>query len=736
MTDAASTPEQGPAADYSLRPNGKTYLERNREATKILNRIENSLASVIGISGVRGAGKSSLANKVLEDCKEKKYFTLLIPSPTGYEPREFLLAIFQGVAEDVSEKTRQLFEGTRTLAALGEEDARAVRRLSYFVLGLFGLLGVLTMVGTYYVGYQQARKAELALIARLNAQAQFVDVELEKNKIRRSVTAADLNDETRRVAREQALGSEAMRRGITSERDKKLFEEKTQSGGPDAEIIEKLVGPMAEKLANEAIRAVRNLLSEEDNDVFQAKFRNLTDLQLLYLVQDIQREPIRSRVRPTRVLEFETLSVAALIAIFILAGMFALRIFFRMTRKYALFRKYDKQAGLARTSREFLDLVKYQKVLSSGSELSLPLKYLTGKLTRSQQLTDRPLSLPGLTAECSKYLKQVAEVFNGKVVICIDELDKITDVAALLELLKGIKGILGQENTHFLLTISEDAMAFFTERLSRERNLVESSFEEIVYLDRLDYDLSIRVVRRALSLPETASIPAPENIMILWLFGAGIPREIKRNMITCDNEGAPVAQAAPRQLWRILYRAKLNGMLTLSAPKANEAQEHYRFLICVEQILHQVDEASWDDGCEFGKLVLNIIRDNFQPNFKSLAKMGEARWSARKVARTTQRDDSAGLADPDLYLGQLMEAIIGAIAIAVINPGNGAKRPETVNLDSLIYVYKFIPINPQYAFYVLDKFLDTKLAYLDFSLDILSKAKPRVARGIAEAAAE
>src|ERR1043166_1372448 len=125
---------------------------------------------------------------------------------------------------------------------------------------------------------------------------------------------------------------------------------------------------------------------------------------------------------------YRTIGAYAIISISIFVLMPAMLIFLRLTRKYRKYRTYNKQAGLASKSREFLNLITYQTVLSTGSELSLPLKYFTGKLSRSQQLTDRPLSLPGLTAECSTYMQQVAEVFNGKVIVCIDELDKITDV--------------------------------------------------------------------------------------------------------------------------------------------------------------------------------------------------------------------------------------------------------------------------------------------------------------------
>jgi hypothetical protein len=87
---------EAPSVDYSLRSSGNTYIDHAGEAQRIVDRIKTSSASVIGIAGVRGAGKSSLAKKVLDDCNaslaagaavyrpgehnhEKRYWTIAMP---------------------------------------------------------------------------------------------------------------------------------------------------------------------------------------------------------------------------------------------------------------------------------------------------------------------------------------------------------------------------------------------------------------------------------------------------------------------------------------------------------------------------------------------------------------------------------------------------------------------------------------------------------------------------------
>jgi len=87
--------------DLSLKANPDTYNDREKESETIFKRILSNSSSVIGIGGVRGAGKSSLALKVLGYCKKEDFFTILIPSPTAYDSKEFLLTVYQSICEDV-----------------------------------------------------------------------------------------------------------------------------------------------------------------------------------------------------------------------------------------------------------------------------------------------------------------------------------------------------------------------------------------------------------------------------------------------------------------------------------------------------------------------------------------------------------------------------------------------------------------------------------------------------------
>jgi len=302
----------------------------------VVCRIDTSSSSVVGITGVRGAGKSSLAKKVLNACDVQGYFTLLIPSPTGYEPREFLLAIFQRVGEHVTDRLRQIVDAADDLTTVGKRKATELRRRAWVVLaGLLLLIGV--SVGPYY--YIENRM----FVQSTSAEIQRLQSQLEKIQEQQPPTI-----EPSGTAQEDSLTSQ-----IESRR----------------------------RVLNE-LSPVSRLLATNLGVLFVLVFYSVIIFTVIYLV--------------------------------------------RLRNKLRAYRKAPKSVGLYYECQNFLELLKYQGTMTSGKELGVLLKGISGKSTTGRQLVERPLSLPGLTAICAEFLSKVSEVFAGKVVICIDELDKET----------------------------------------------------------------------------------------------------------------------------------------------------------------------------------------------------------------------------------------------------------------------------------------------------------------------
>jgi hypothetical protein len=662
-------------ADYSLRASGRTYVERAKEAQAIVDRIKTSSGSVIGIAGVRGAGKSSLAKKVLGECDGAGFFTLMIPSPTESEPKEFLLATFQRIAEHATEKVQTIIEGAESLAELGDRQAQRLRRQ---IRMLFGGLALLCVVGG------------AADIWWNKIQADARNVELSK----------DLN------AKQEALTEERQRRKPPVPVPPSPSSSQDKASAP-------LHDYPGEEIAN---------LDKDSLQNFRARLPAVKDSAGLDDISAALSHRLDALGQSSTFNTKQLIgwAIGALLCLALLVGfMYGLRVF----RKLRILRANKIRVGLLSKCRTFMELIRYQSVLATSAEYTVAPKFfssVSAKFGSSKQLQDRPLSLPGLTATCSDFLQNVAEVFSGKVVICIDELDKITNVSDLFKLLKGIKGILGQENSHFILTVSEDAMAFFNERLSRERSLVESSFEEIVYLDRLNRDVTNKLIRQSLGVTGGNSEDFLRNCTVQWIFAGGIPREIKRNLFASFSQNISMNDNSSVELWRLLYLRMLNSMLAMSPPKeAGGMEDQYKFLICIETLIDRVEALpKTPDFRNFAREVMGIFRLHFGSTFRSLLDAPQT-----NPAWANAQNVKSGTVTSSIYFAQLVEALIGAIILAVAN-NDLTEENDAGQLGILIYVYKYVPINPQYAFYGLNRFLQTKLKTLEIDLNDLVPEPP------------
>src|ERR1044071_4565048 len=148
--------------DLSLRSNGKNYIDQRKHAEMILHRIENNSSGVIGVAGVRGAGKSSLAQNVLNNCADKGHFTIMIPSPTAYDSKEFLLTVYQNICEEVkNDLDERIFNNDRDLNELGcDEYEKIDRRRKVFLYTVTALL--LAICG--YITIQFLANMQISLV--------------------------------------------------------------------------------------------------------------------------------------------------------------------------------------------------------------------------------------------------------------------------------------------------------------------------------------------------------------------------------------------------------------------------------------------------------------------------------------------------------------------------------------------------------------------------------------------
>ena len=182
-------------------------------------------------------------------------------------------------------------------------------------------------------------------------------------------------------------------------------------------------------------------------------------------------------------------------------------------------------------------------------------------MKRSSQMKTRSLSLPGLTSQYITYVQQLLDVLPDKLIICIDELDKITDLDGVRSILREIKGGLYVKGCFYVISLSEDVLQAFGGRLSSTRDIFESTFDEVFSISRLDVESCKKVLERRLeaSRPDSCAFgAATEDVMILCaVLSSGIPRDLVRNLRECVLAVANNADPSVHLCWEHLFLRKL-----------------------------------------------------------------------------------------------------------------------------------------------------------------------------------
>ena len=182
---------------------------------------------------------------------------------------------------------------------------------------------------------------------------------------------------------------------------------------------------------------------------------------------------------------------------------------------------------LMRESDQFLEALEY----SEGREASAGVSFkglfnLAGKRT----LTSRALTLQSLTDRYQDYVSSLLTHYNGKLIVIIDELDKMVDPEDVKRVLLELKGALFQRGCYYLISISEDCAKAFHGRLIEGRDIFESTFEDIIAIRQMASSAARKMVGNRLKTDKSAPELSDTAIDILTVFSGAIPREIVRHL--------------------------------------------------------------------------------------------------------------------------------------------------------------------------------------------------------------
>ena len=141
---------------------------------------------------------------------------------------------------------------------------------------------------------------------------------------------------------------------------------------------------------------------------------------------------------------------------------------------------------------------------------------------RSLAMAQRPESLPELVDKFRDFVERILRSGFSKVIIAIDELDKIRSAAEAEQFLNEIKSVFNISNCFYLVSVSENAISSFERRGLAIRDAFDSAFDDIHFIAPLDLEGSRRLLgRRIINLPSSF-------LALCHILSGGLPRDLIR----------------------------------------------------------------------------------------------------------------------------------------------------------------------------------------------------------------
>jgi len=216
-------------------------------------------------------------------------------------------------------------------------------------------------------------------------------------------------------------------------------------------------------------------------------------------------------------------------------------------------RRYIHPDRLVNESIRNLRDIQFQRSYTTGwsGSLKVPPGFDLGS-NKSLSLSQRPESLPELVERFRRYVSSiVATKEHARVIVGIDELDKLKSAASAESFLNEIKSVFNIPGCYYLISVSENALSNFERRGLPLRDAFDSAFDDIRYINYLTLEGSRSVlIRRVLNLPGPF-------LCLCHVLSGGLPRDlirVTRAILSLARESGP--QIGLAELSRKILRAE------------------------------------------------------------------------------------------------------------------------------------------------------------------------------------
>ncbi|GIH16280.1 hypothetical protein [Rugosimonospora africana] len=187
-------------------------------------------------------------------------------------------------------------------------------------------------------------------------------------------------------------------------------------------------------------------------------------------------------------------------------------------------------SGAAIAASHQLDSLRYQSTLSRSRDGKVQLPgALELSASRQVQRVEYVPTYPELVAQFRNLLDLTGlehRAAGGRVIVGIDELDKIASADEAEQFLNDLKAMFGVRGCYFLVAVSEDALAAFDRRAMGVRTMLDSAFDGVVAVRPL-------LLTGAGTLLGLRGIWLPRPYLLLChALSGGLPRELIRVVLS------------------------------------------------------------------------------------------------------------------------------------------------------------------------------------------------------------